>query len=800
MRFIKRGLKSALVFFLLVAVLQLPGFYGDPNTRADSSCRLMSAGNVDVLIYFDTADYYWANVTLAQNCTAINVTEAACKNLGFNINISWNKTNATVLSINGIVNATDWSMFWQLWIWNENTMSWSRSLLNCSQLILNGNNSIAWSYGPIDGLEPEPNPIIRRPVAVEVLFDFGNGSFSWAQTVSDLEKLDGLNVTMRAADLLDFEVISTISEYGAFIESIGGLKNAVDWCKYWMLWLWNDTVKAWETSPVGISSLALDDGAVIAWTYSAFGEAGPGPTPLLKHPIQVEVLIDFGDGTFYWDTGFGLREPNNGLNITINALARVDLELNYTISEYGAFIESIGGLRNAADWSKYWALWLWNTTSGTWETSPVGISSLSVDDGDAIAWKYQASLDPAPYPTIKNRKPLVVKVLFYYGDGRVHVSEGVGSTSLNDGLNLSMDAAARIGIDFNFSMGAYGAFIDSIDGLTNDAAKGYYWLLYQWNATGLIWELSSVGASQLYLEMGNTIAWIYGSYADPLPQITPKVPQLDTAPPVLYEANVTYLGNSSYLFNVTVDYNGSGLEVFVVINETSYQLTPKTRSMKFYSTQVENITQNFTYYYKTNIRMSTESDIPVLGNHSTRNHYQDAFSDKAVVIEVRKLGPFISKDLKPIKDAEVMLTSTTGQVFNNITSSDGYAVFGNPIAAGEYSCVVKYNDTVIISIDNLSVSANGTVTYDAAVAPKSSSLDLAMIMGEIDNDDDNDDSDDNDDEDNNIFMILGLVVLILLSIILVAGYFQVKKKVKDEQKEDVEDVDEKVDEHEGAEE
>jgi hypothetical protein len=834
-------------------------------------------------------DYNWTIVEPGINTSAINITETACRNLEYEIEVSWNGTNATVVSLNGISNAPDGSQYWMMWLWDQILQAWGpipEEELNGS---LEAGDSIAWSFGNETSPAPGPTPEIRYPADVEILFDMGNGTYRWSRAVTDLEKTDSLNVTIRAADAVGWEVNYTLGQHGAFVNAIGGLFNAQDWSRYWMLYVWNMTSEIWEASPVGISSLTLEHGDVIAWYYSAFGEPSPGPTPLMRDPVRAEVLVDYGNGTFHWGDGYWLGEENNGLNMTKSAMMRMGLELEYTVGEYGAFVDSIGGLGNAQDWSRYWMLYVWNMTSGIWEASPVGISSMTLEHGDiiawyysafgepspgptpmmrnpvraeflvdygngtfhwgdgywageennglnmtksammrmgldleytvgeygafvdsigglgnaqdwsrywmlyvwnmtsdawepsqvgissltvragdAIAWKYQSWDEPAPHATLTERTPLVVDVLFYMGNGTVGYADGVGTGGTKDAFNLSEDAASRAGIEFEYSVGVYGAYVESIGGVANDMDRGHYWMLYWWNTTGSNWEMSMLGASSMMLEAGMTIAWIYGHYTDPLPAITPDSPYLVTQPPVLSNGSVIYLGNSTYEFSVTVDYNGSGLEVYVIVNGTRHDLSAGTRAGIVLSARIEGISENFTYHFGTNIRPSTESSVPLAGDTAFRDHFNDSAGERVEVVDVLSIGPFLSRDSKPIPSASVTLTGSRTLIAE--TNDLGNAIFPSPIPPGTYVCTVRLNGTVIVTISNLTVSIDGKVAYGGLDRPVKADKNLSELIGASDSDVD-------EDENMNPLLIV-LAAIVVVSVITLVIYLLTRKKGK----------------------
>lgn len=109
------------------------------------------------------------------------------------------------------------------------------------------------------------------------------------------------------------------------------------------------------------------------------------------------IVFDFGNGTYR----HAWVEPSDGLNATLAAGKELNMDINYTMSAYGAFVNSINGLD--ANSTVFWILEVWNTSSSSWEPSPVGISSLNAEPGTYICWYYgswgnSSSFDPETVP------------------------------------------------------------------------------------------------------------------------------------------------------------------------------------------------------------------------------------------------------------------------------------------------------------------------------------------------------------------------------------------------------------------
>ena len=221
---------------------------------------------------------------------------------------------------------------------------------------------------------------------VDVLLDYGNGTRTWSTCILSTPGYDtAFNATQVAADTLNY----TVSEYGVFVNAINGVwGNSTHW---WSLFFWNFTSGNWTSSPVGADQLVLSEGGMITWFYD--DHPWP-PLPPANPPVtQVEVMLNYGNDTVNWHN-VSLTGASNAFKATQIAA----VTLNYTVSEYGVFVNAINGVwGNSTHW---WSLFFWNFTSGNWTSSPVGAIDLVLSIGDMVAWVYGAHSWP-PVPPIR---------------------------------------------------------------------------------------------------------------------------------------------------------------------------------------------------------------------------------------------------------------------------------------------------------------------------------------------------------------------------------------------------------------
>lgn len=99
------------------------------------------------------------------------------------------------------------------------------------------------------------------------------------------------------------------------------------------------------------------------------------------YPDNTTALLD-GDHDMLSD------DNATGWNLTNTTMSMNNISLNYTVhEEYGHSVTGINGVDSPEDWSWYWSLQIWNTSSEVWEESAVGIDEVMImQDTDHVAW------------------------------------------------------------------------------------------------------------------------------------------------------------------------------------------------------------------------------------------------------------------------------------------------------------------------------------------------------------------------------------------------------------------------------
>ncbi|MDD1767468.1 MAG: PQQ-binding-like beta-propeller repeat protein [Methanomassiliicoccales archaeon] len=103
-------------------------------------------------------------------------------------------------------------------------------------------------------------------------------------------------------------------------------------------------------------------------------------------PEGCMVLVDYGNGKVLWTTVYG-QESMNAFNVTVKAAEQLGLDLDYSESAYGVFVNGIEGVMG--DWpNEWWHFWIWDSIGEEWDVASEGPSSTPAQDIAAIGWSY----------------------------------------------------------------------------------------------------------------------------------------------------------------------------------------------------------------------------------------------------------------------------------------------------------------------------------------------------------------------------------------------------------------------------
>ncbi|MEE9116493.1 MAG: PQQ-binding-like beta-propeller repeat protein, partial [Thermoplasmata archaeon] len=131
----------------------------------------------------------------------------------------------------------------------------------------------------------QPMPGMASTDEASLLIDMGNGEYYWADMEIG-ENGTAINLTERAAEMLDLNIDVDWSEWGAFVNSIGDVECPVD--GFWQFLEWDKEKETWVMSSVGASDMLLEDQDIIAFycdpDYMDTSSPLPIPSPDHRYP------------------------------------------------------------------------------------------------------------------------------------------------------------------------------------------------------------------------------------------------------------------------------------------------------------------------------------------------------------------------------------------------------------------------------------------------------------------------------------------------------------------------------------
>lgn len=147
----------------------------------------------------------------------------------------------------------------------------------------------------------------------------------------------------------------------------------------------------------------LAAGAALMLMAMLFMPAGLPEKPHLVEPWiiypgttkEVRVLLFLDDLRYEWAT-VSLTGNTTALCVTIEACSSLGIELNYSMSQYGAYVTSLFGVAAPDDFSWWWELLIWNQTGRSWQEAPKGASDLLLSGigYESICWCPNTSAPP----------------------------------------------------------------------------------------------------------------------------------------------------------------------------------------------------------------------------------------------------------------------------------------------------------------------------------------------------------------------------------------------------------------------
>lgn len=121
-------------------------------------------------------------------------------------------------------------------------------------------------------------------------------------------------------------------------------------------------------------------------------------TELKSVSLEVDLLIDYGNGSMVWHNKTVLPIGASLLNATL----KVSRSVEYIGSDMGVFVNGIDGVgTKIVKKGYYWLWWRFDKEKGEWVLGETGADQYIVKRGEVLAWLYE---DTSSYPNV--RKPM----------------------------------------------------------------------------------------------------------------------------------------------------------------------------------------------------------------------------------------------------------------------------------------------------------------------------------------------------------------------------------------------------------
>ena len=291
------------------------------------------------------------------------------------------------------------------------------------------------------------------------------------------------------AEEANWTINATYGQYGHFVQSINGVESPADWSWYWALHTFNSSSMAWEESMVGIDDIDALENEHLVWAASNANTSNLA-LPQLNEP-NASIQILYPDNT---TENHSLQTDFNAYHLTKGAFAGAGLNTSFSNDPtYGHFVEALDDVNSPSDWSWYWSLYAWNTSSAGWEASMVGVDSF-VDPG-YIAWAPNSTnLSAIPMP--KSLEPKDEMAPIVCNDNGWEMGTGDGKHCMCDegyewGEDDRLSCISNGEVDIDFSVG-HSTITYIMDGMKPKIA----WTGDSWKADDFRADLEQVISSQ----------------------------------------------------------------------------------------------------------------------------------------------------------------------------------------------------------------------------------------------------------------------------------------------------------------
>ena len=187
----------------------------------------------------------------------------------------------------------------------------------------------------------------------------------------------------------------------------------------------------------------------------------------------------------------------NGWTQLISTAASAGWDVNASDGQWGHMVSGFNGDNSPEDWSWWWELRSWNSTSEAWEESMVGIDDILA--GHLAFAPNTTSNDNISAPVGDDASITIVQ------------SNGTVLTSNMPEMNGWSQTVAALD-DFDAPASSWGHYMSSIEGVSAPGDGSWWWELHFWNETSRSWQGSEVGMDLLTGK--SHIAWAPNSTLD----------------------------------------------------------------------------------------------------------------------------------------------------------------------------------------------------------------------------------------------------------------------------------------------
>ena len=189
---------------------------------------------------------------------------------------------------------------------------------------------------------------------------------------------NGWTTTELIAEEANWSINASYGQNGHMVTGINGVESPFDSSWYWSLNVFNESSSSWEESAVSVDDVDALENPNIVWAASNANMSTLSMPSLNDSNPSIEIL--YPNNTLETHT---LQSEFSAYHLTRGAFAGAAMNTSFsTDSTYGHFLDAIDDVNSQSNWS--WSLYSWNTSSGGWEHSTLGLDEL-IDPG-YIAW------------------------------------------------------------------------------------------------------------------------------------------------------------------------------------------------------------------------------------------------------------------------------------------------------------------------------------------------------------------------------------------------------------------------------